>query len=230
VKVITTDDLVPPVPFPAESGTTLVPSSKTPTDQTPSKTPTGQATANRPLESAATTQVEELAEKKNCDNPDDERLKAELQAVQDERDQLRRELNADPPVISGGNVDMTNFKSGGSGVAFGSPPLSQTQPQSPARIQEVELNERIASLERALKIACDSPEDAGIQRKIDDAAQQLKMLQQEFDLDRNAYYSKPNYGDDTAGKAKLDAEQQQIADVQGEIERLKQELTAQQPQ
>jgi hypothetical protein len=228
-KVITTDDLVLPSPLPVESGSAAAPSSKAPTGRTASKTPAGQAAANRPLESA-TTQSEEPAEKKDCDNPDDQRLKAELQAAQDERDQLRRELNADPPVISGGNVDMTNFKSGGSGVAFGSPPLSQTQPQSPARIQEVELNERIASLERAMKIACDSPEDAGIQRKIDDAERQLKMLQQEFALDRNAYYSKPNYVEDSAGKAKLDGEQQQMDELQSEIDQLKQELTEQQPQ
>jgi predicted nucleic acid-binding Zn-ribbon protein len=132
-------------------------------------------------------------------------------------------------VISGGNVDMTNFKPGNSGVALGSPPLSQTQPQSPARIQEVELNEKIASLQRAMKIACDSPEDAGIQRQIDEAERQLKMLQREFALDRNAYYSKPNYADDTEGKAKLDAEQQQLDAAQSEIDRLTQKL-AQQPQ
>lgn len=228
-KVITMDDLVPPSPLPLESGSAAAPSSKAPTGRAAAKTPVGQAPVNKPLEST-TTQTEEPADTKNCDNPDVERLKAELQAAQDEWDQLRRELNADPPVISGGNVDMTNFKSGGSGVAFGSPPLSQTQPQSPARIQEVELNERIASLERAMKIACDSSEDAGIQRKIDDAERQLKMLQQEFALDRNAYYSKPNYADDSSGKAKLDAEQQQIDELKSEIDQWKQELTEQQPQ
>ena len=229
VKVITTDDLVPPAPLAVEAGNAAAPSSKTQTNRTAAKAPTGQAAAVKPSEST-TTQTEEPAEKKNCENPDDQRLQEELQAAQEERDQLRRELNADPLVISGGNVDLTNFKSGGSGVAFGSPPLSQTRPQSPARIQEVELNERIASLERAMKIACDSPDDAAIQRKIDDAERQLKMLQQEFALDRNAYYSKPNYADDTAGKAKLDAEQQQIDEAQSEIEQWKQELTAQPPQ
>lgn len=234
VKVITTEDLVPPTPLPAESGTAAAPSAKTakssPVSKTKvAKTNVGQSAANAPSGAPATDEA--AVEKKNCDNPDnEERLQEEWQAAQEERDQLRRELNADPPVISGGNVDMTNFKPGNSGVAFGSPPLSETVPQSPARIQEVELNERIASLEQAMKIACDSPEDAEIQRKINEAAQQLKMLQQEFDLDRSAYYAKPNYADDTEGKAKLDVEQQQIADVQSEIERLKQELTAQPPQ
>lgn len=226
-KVITTDDLVPPTPLPVESIGPAAPS-KTPTSQMASKPQGAQAGLNKPSNEAARAQAEEpAAQKTNCDDPNDERRRAELQALQDERDQLRRELNADPPVISGRDVDMTNFKTGNSGVAFGSPPLSQTTPQSPARIQEVELNERIASLERAIRIACDSPENAGIQRKLDEALQQLKMLQREFDLDRTTYYSKPNYSDDTAGKAKLAEEQQQIDAVQSEVDRLKQELAAQ---
>jgi hypothetical protein len=229
-KVITTDDLVPPASLPPESASPEAPSK--PSSKTAvSKTNAGQSTPSAPSgATAATSQRDEATEKTSCDNPDDERLKAELQSLQEEREQLRRELNADPAVISGGNVDMTNFKPGNSGVAFGSPPLSDSQPQSPARIQEVELNERIASLERATKTACDSPEDAEIQRKIDDAEQQLKWLQRQFDLDSNVYYSKPNYGNDTAGKAHLDDEQQQISDVQSEVDRLKQEKNAQPPQ
>jgi len=45
-------------------------------------------------------------------------------------------------------------------------------------------------------------------------------------LDRAAYYSKPNYAGDSAGKDKLDAEQEQIESLQSEIERLKDELAA----
>src|SRR5215469_1197809 len=206
-RVLTNDDLVPSPSV--VSGATMAP---------PAKTGGGDSAAK----AAAPVPAEESS---NCDNPDDERRKAELQALEEERDQLRRELNADPPVISGGNVDMTNFKQGNSGVAFGSPPLSQAQPQSAERISEVELNEKIASLERATKIACDSPKDAGIQRQLDDAEQHLKWLERQFALDQNTYYSKPNYAQDTAGKANLDAEQEQIDRVQSDIDRLKQELS-----
>ena len=160
-----------------------------------------------------------------CHDPDeDERLKQELQAAEDELDQIRRELSYDPKVISDGVVDMKNFKSGSSGLAFGSPPLSQSQPQAPARVTEVMLEQKITALKEATRIACDSPEDAAIQRKLDAAEQQLKLLQSEFALDQAAYYSKPNYADDTTGKAKLDAEQEQIQSLQSEIERLKDEL------
>jgi hypothetical protein len=89
------------------------------------------------------------------------------------------------------------------------------------RIEEVSLDEKIASLTRALRIACDSPKDAGIQTELDGAEQELKeVMQREFDLDQNAYYSKTNYAADTAGKAKLDAEAQQVHFLQSEIERL----------
>jgi hypothetical protein len=210
-RVLTNDDLVPPTSV--LSGATTA---------SPARIGGGESAGKTPAAAPLTA-----AQSANCDNPDDERREAELQALEEERDQLRRQLNADPPVISGGNVDMSNFKQGNSGVAFGSPPLSQTQPQSAERISEVELNEKIASLERATKIACDSPEDAGIQRQLDDAEQHLKWLERQFALDQNTYYSKPDYKQDTAGKANLDAEQEQIDRVQSDIDRLKQELSQQ---
>jgi hypothetical protein len=164
----------------------------------------------------------------DCDNPDAERLKSEMLAAQGEQDQIHRELSYQPQVISGPNLDLKNFKPGHSGLDVGGPPLLETKPLIPARMTEVSLDEKIASLKRALQIACDSPEAAGIQLKLDQAEQELKVMQREFDLDQNAYYSKTNYAADTAGKAKIDAEQQQMQDLQSEIERLKGELAASQ--
>jgi type I restriction-modification system DNA methylase subunit len=93
-------------------------------------------------------------------------------------------------------------------------------------VAEVSLEEKIASLTSALRVACASPEDAQIQTKLDQAEQQLNLLQRQYDLDQTTYYSQTNYATDTAGKAKLDAEQQQIQDLQSEIDRLKDELAA----
>jgi hypothetical protein len=179
-----------------------------------------------PRESAAKQAEEPTQSSINCDSLDDQRIKGELQAAQDELDQTRHELNQDPKVISDGDVDMTNFKPGSSGVAFGSPPLSDAQPQSPARINEVMLDQRVASLKKAVRIACNTPQGAEIQAKLDSAESQLKLLQSEFDLDQSSYYSKPGYSGDTAGKAKLDAEQLQIQSLQAEVDRLKSELPA----
>jgi hypothetical protein len=165
----------------------------------------------------------------DCDNPDAERLKTDMLAAQGEQDQVRREASYNPLAISGGDVDVKNFKPGYSGFDVGGPPLLETQPPAPVRVREVSLDEKIASLTRALRIACESPKAAGIQTELDSAEQELKVLQREYDLDQNAYYSKTNYATDTAGKARLDAEAQQMQYLQSEVERLKGELTAAKP-
>ena len=53
------------------------------------------------------------------------------------------------------------------------------------------------------------------------ALMDLDLLQRENRLDQDAYYSKTNYGSDTAGKQKLDDEQQQINDKRQQVEQLK---------
>lgn len=53
------------------------------------------------------------------------------------------------------------------------------------------------------------------------ALMDLDLLQRENRLDQDAYYSKSNYGSDTAGKQKLDDEQQQINDKRQQVEQLK---------
>ncbi len=161
-----------------------------------------------------------------CDNPNADRLKADLLAAQAEQDQVRREASYNPLAISGSDVDMRNFKPGSSGVAVGGPPLQETKAPAPVRIEEVRLDEKVASLTRASSIACDSPKDAGIQSELDGAEQELKVMQREFELDQNVYYSKTNYATDTGGKAKIDAEAQQVQYLQSEVDRLKDKLSA----
>jgi hypothetical protein len=205
-KVVTTDDLVPNPPAVASD------ESKTEAADAAAKPAANVVAAALPSEGPG------------CNNPDNDRIQAELQDAQDQLDQLQRDLAYDPKVISDGDVDMKNFKEGFSGLAFGSPPLLQSTPQAPDRVTEVILKEKIASLKKASQIACDSPKNAKIQEKIDEAEKQLKILQRQFDLDNNAYYSKTDYASDTAGKANLDAEQQQIDSLKADIEQLKSEL------
>jgi len=70
--------------------------------------------------------------------------------------------------------------------------------------------------------------DEKLKKELTAAKEQLKqalmdldLLQRENRLDQDAYYSKPNYGSDAAGKQKLDDEQQQISGKRDEVERLK---------
>src|SRR5260370_26509569 len=48
----------------------------------------------------------------DCDNPEAAGLKMELQAAQQELDQVRSELSSQPTVISGNNLDLQYFKPG----------------------------------------------------------------------------------------------------------------------
>jgi hypothetical protein len=206
-KIITNDNLV------AQSS---LPSASPVSPPSPDSSPEKVAEAPKPKATG-------------CDSANAQTLKAELQSAQEELDQIRSELSSQPEVISGGNVDLKNFKPGSAGLNMGAPPLLETKSPSPARLAEVNLQEKVASLKRAVRIACDSPEDAEIQAKIDAAEQQLNSLERELALDQDTYYSKPNYAGDSAGKAKLDAELEQKQSLQSEIERLKGELSAPKP-
>jgi hypothetical protein len=65
-----------------------------------------------------------------------------------------------------------------------------------------------------------------LKEKIKDAQSDLDLLQREFQLDQDTFYSSPDHANNTSGKAKLDAMKQQIADKQQELDRLKAELAA----
>jgi DNA repair exonuclease SbcCD ATPase subunit len=160
------------------------------------------------------------------DNSETQRLKGELQAAQQELARLRAELSYQPPVISDHDLDLEYFRPGNAGLNVGSPPLLESEPPAPQRVAQVELEERIAALRKALRIACEPPEAARVLIEIDDLEQQLNLLRRQFALDQDAYYSKTDFAKYTAEKAQLDAEQRQIQALQAHIEHLKQELAA----
>jgi len=75
-------------------------------------------------------------------------------------------------------------------------------------------------------------EDEKLKRELAAAKEQLKqalsdldLLQREYRLDQDSFYSNPSYASDAAGKQKLDDEKQQISDKREEVERLKAKLT-----
>jgi hypothetical protein len=160
-----------------------------------------------------------------CDNLEARSLSMELQAAQQELDQLRSELQYNPPVVSGNDLDLQYFQPGNSGLNVGSPPLLDAEPPAAARVAEVEMEERIDYLRKALRIACEPPETARIQIAIYQAEDQLNLLQRQFALDQDDYYSVA-VTERLGGNPQLDAEQQQIQDLQAEIDGLKAELAA----
>ena len=67
-------------------------------------------------------------------------------------------------------------------------------------------------------------EIAELKVSIKSATSDLNLLQREFALQQDAFYSNTDYAHDSAGKAKLDDMKQQVSDKQAELEKLKARL------
>lgn len=65
---------------------------------------------------------------------------------------------------------------------------------------------------------------AAVKEQLKQAQSDLDLLQREYRLDQDTFYSNVNYASDAAGKQKLDEEKQQISDKREEVERLKAKL------
>jgi hypothetical protein len=76
----------------------------------------------------------------------------------------------------------------------------------------------------ATKDAKESKEVTELKEKIKQAESDLDLLNREYRLDQDTYFSKPDYADDAEGKQKLDDEKVQISSKQQEVDRLKAKL------
>lgn len=111
------------------------------------------------------------------------------------------------------------------GLNVGAPPKLEDQPPSPTAVTAIENKEKAveAKIEKEKKV---NPEIGRLKEEILHVQQELDLVQREFALDQDAYYSKPDYAGDPGGKQKLDAEQAQITEKQQQLEELKQQLAA----
>ncbi len=75
----------------------------------------------------------------------------------------------------------------------------------------------------------DAKELAELKEKFKQAQSDLDLMQREAALAQDTFYSNPDYAHDTAGKAKLDTQKQQIGDKQEEVARLKARIQELQP-
>jgi len=75
----------------------------------------------------------------------------------------------------------------------------------------------------------DSKELAELKEQLKQTQSDLDLMQRELALAQDTYYSNPDYAHDTDGKAKLDAQKQQIGDKQEVVARLKARILELQP-
>ena len=99
---------------------------------------------------------------------------------------------------------------------------AQTEPGTAAPSKATPDSDEDAKRERAAK----EKELADLKKQLQSAQSDLNLYQREFALQRDTYYSNPDYVHDTDGKAKLDSLQQQINDKAQSVDELKLKVSA----
>jgi hypothetical protein len=127
-----------------------------------------------------------------------------------------------PKVISDDDLDRRNFQPGQEGLNVGASPKLETEPPSPEAVAAAEASDA----EAAKKAADEDAELARLKERLVDGEKDLDLAKRTLALDQDAYLSKPDYANDTAGKAKLDDEKQGINDKQQDVEKLKTRVSA----
>jgi hypothetical protein len=127
-----------------------------------------------------------------------------------------------PKVISDDDLDRRNFQPGQEGLNVGASPKLETEPPSPEAVAAAEANDA----EAAKKAADEDAELARLKERLVDGEKDLDLAKRALALDQDAYLSKPDSANDTAGKAKLDDEKQGINDKQQDVEKLKTRVSA----
>jgi hypothetical protein len=135
--------------------------------------------------------------------------------------------NATKPskVITDDDLDKGNIKPGAQGLTVDAAPKLETQPPSPDAVADAAATSP-APDPATVAAASDDPEIAHLKESIASAEKDAELARRDLALQQDTFFSNPDHDHDTAGKAKLDALQQQINDKQQEIDRLKMRLAA----
>jgi len=129
-------------------------------------------------------------------------------------------------VITDDDLDKRNFQPGQEGVNVGATPKLETEPPSAQAVAAAEASDKAAEQADAKDAAEQDAKIGKLKLQVTQAEKDLDLARRELSLDQDSYFANPNYGQDTAGKAKLENEKQQINDKEQELERLKARLAA----
>jgi hypothetical protein len=133
-------------------------------------------------------------------------------------------------VITDDDLDAKRVKPGDQGLTTPTPQL-ETGPPPAADVAAAEAADKAAAKSPADAPAQkgDSPEVRRLKEQLARAELDLDLAKREAALSRDSFYSNPDFAHDTAGKAKLDALQQQIADQQQKVDDVKARLASLKP-
>ena len=122
-----------------------------------------------------------------------------------------------PKVITDDDLAQRYFQPGPDVLNVGASANPAAEPPSAQATAAAQAGENAA--EQDAEIAKLKPQVAEAEKDLDLARRQLT-------LDQDTHFANPEYAHDLAGKAKLDAEKQQIDDKQQELDKLKTRLAA----
>jgi hypothetical protein len=159
--------------------------------------------------------------------PQDQQTQSVADAARRAREQKKNTAKSSK-VITDDDIESKNPKPSAGGPDAGAPPKIDAQPASTGAAVSPEAADRAAasaSKDSGGKTA-GGAEIVKLKGQIAQIQKDLDLLQREFVLDRDSYYSQTDFAHDKSGKAKLDAEQQLINDKQEQIDALKTRLAA----
>jgi hypothetical protein len=134
--------------------------------------------------------------------------------------------NATKPskVVTDDDLDKGNIKPGAQGLTVDAPAQLETQPVAPGAVAAAEDSSTKPVDPAATPAPSDDPEIAHVKESIALAEKDADFMRRELALQQDTFFSNPDHEHDTAGQAKLDAAQQEIATKQQDIDRLKARL------
>ena len=167
-----------------------------------------------------------LAESRPQDSQSTSQGDSVTDAARRAREKKKNAANKPAKVIDDDDLAKRNFPAGQAGLNVGAAPQAETTPPSASAVAEAEADDKVTSAEAKKKAADEDAKLADLKAELAEAEKDLDLSQREFALDQDAYLAKTDYANDTAGKAKLDAQKAQIADEQRDVEQLKTKLAA----
>jgi hypothetical protein len=137
----------------------------------------------------------------------------------------KKDLTKQPRVVTNEDLDVKHFKADQEGLNLEAP---ATEAPDASAIAGAEATDQAAASAKkesqSIETAAEYAEIAKVKKQIAEAEEDLNLRQRELMLDQDTVYSNPNYTDSKAGKAKLDAEQEQINHGRQEIKGLQADL------
>jgi len=144
--------------------------------------------------------------------------------------EAKKKASGKTKVISDDDLDTKRVKPGEQGLTVPTPQLETAPPpQTAVAAQEATDAAKEKSPADAPVQKGDSPEVVRQKAELARAEEDLDIAKREAALAQDTFYSNPDYAHNTAGKAKIDALQQQVNDKQLAVQAVRDRLARLQP-